>query len=119
MAEVIHLKKSSSTARFPRIYSVAAEPFVSTCSQRTLFFGRLNIWNHVPNVSLAVQTTGVTRLKLLVSHNFQQLATSVQSFFCQPFEQLASPVRDFLFAIQKAGITGFEINFFIREPAGD
>ena len=123
MAEVIHLKKSSSTARFPRIYSVAAEPFVSTCSQRTLFFGRLNIWNHVPNVSLAVQTTGVTRLKLLVSHNFQQLATSVQIFFvsrlnswhhlseifCSPFKKLVSQGLKLTFSFGSQLVTNRKI----------
>ena len=63
----VQKRSSSSTALDPPY--LAAEPFISTCSLQTLFFGRSNAWNHVPNVSLAVQTTGITPLKLFVSYS--------------------------------------------------
>ena len=61
MAKVIRLKKNHHHEEDP--------PFMSTCSLRTLLFGHLSTWNHVPNVSLAVQMPGVTRLKLFASHS--------------------------------------------------
>lgn len=59
---------------------LAAEPFMSTCSLWTLFFGHMNARNHVPNVSLAVQTPGVTHLKLFFSCSNGWQLTSVQIF---------------------------------------